>query len=211
MSFSKKYISGFEVEIKREQAHLFQIDSILENFSLFLEEHTNNKVDRKENIIEFTHINPLFLFSFKSFVEIKYEQKLIVKYRFSLKELIQIVGLLVLFVIFFSQYTLYQYLIVSTVFVVAFFVLNMLIINSDLYKLLKAGAKKIIAEQESDFSQEQQEWLANEEKCPACGCEVTIYDKNCPDCSVKLRDSAPTKPYSISGDFQRIKYHLKAE
>jgi len=209
LKLPSKYNFGFDVEIKTEQAHLFRIDDILDDFASFLEEQTNNKTLRTANTIQFTHANPLFLFSYKAFIEIKLQGKLTVNYKFSISELIQIVVLLILFIVFFSQYTLHQYLVVSGLFVVVFFVFNLLVINSDLYKLLVAGAKKIIAEHESEFSQEQQEWLANDQKCPACGLEITIYDKHCPDCGIKLRDKVPIKPYSISGDYQTVKYHLR--
>ena len=79
----------------------------------------------------------------------------------------------------------------------------------NLKKLIKEAIEFSTESKKTDFTHEQQNWLLDKDKCPACGHEITIYDKICPDCGIKIRNTAPEKPYNTSGDYNSIKYHIK--
>ena len=86
--------------------------------------------------------------------------------------------------------------------------------------LIHANIKKQIVDSFSDFgiisenelSEEQQLWLVNSNKCPACGNTITEYDLNCPDCGLMLK----ANKYSSSTDVSKyndktINYHYKKD
>lgn len=185
-----------------------ELETICMYFSHFFKEKTGNEVRRDGNVLEIKNANPLFFFNYTAKLEVNLKDKLSVSYSFSLIELFKVLILLVIFTAFFSKYSVHEYLVVVAVFSFIFVFLNLLLINSNTRKLIKQAIEQAIEGNKTDFTQEQQAWLVNKDKCPACGFDISEYDKLCPDCGLKLRNSVPTKPYDISGDYDRIKYHI---
>ena len=60
------------------------------------------------------------------------------------------------------------------------------------------------------LSEEQSEWLLDENKCSGCGEGVTKYDNNCPECGLKLSNKIYTIPLDVTKyQNKRFKYHYK--
>jgi len=69
------------------------------------------------------------------------------------------------------------------------------------------------------LSNEQQGWINNPGKCPACGCDINDNTIFCPDCGLKISQNPYTKPLDISKsqnfqndqENQQINYHYKED
>ena len=210
MSFPNTYDGKVETEITSQFQNKLNLEKISLGFAYFFKEKTGNETKQHNNSIEIKNSNPLFFFSYTAKLKIEVnDNNISVNYSFSLIELFKVLIVLVIFAAFFSNYRADEYLIVIALFSIVFFVINLFLIKSNLQNLITEAIEFSTQNKKTDFTQEQQNWLLDKDKCPACGYEITIYDKICPDCGIKIRNTAPEKPYSISGDYDNIKYHIK--
>ncbi len=44
------------------------------------------------------------------------------------------------------------------------------------------------------LSDEQRQWIENQELCPGCGSKIIVYDKFCPECGLNLKKHRNVKP-----------------
>jgi len=174
----------------------------------FLEKKTDNKIILTNEYLEFKSSNPIFFFNYTSQFKINKNLNQSIEFSFTLIELFKVLILLIVFTAFFSQYNFQQYLEVIAIFTVLFISINIWIMKSMTRKLIIQAIEYSVDGGEKDFSKEQEEWILDENKCPACGYEISIYHKICPDCGIKLRNTVPKKPYDSSGDYETFKYHI---
>jgi len=81
-------------------------------------------------------------------------------------------------------------------------------VRSVLSKILKTN-KLSVTEQET-FSKEQEEWMNDKNRCPACGYFLSDIDLVCPDCGLHLKRSRHTIPLDTSKYKNNpVKYHYK--
>lgn len=178
-------------------------------FADFFRQKTGNNVTLNKNTFELKASNPLFFFNYKIELNILFNQNLKIDYTFSLLETVKVLIVLILFAAFFSKYSANEYLVAIAGFSVIFMGVNYLLIRSHTRNLIKEALEYAFDTDKNDFSLEQKQWLSDQNKCPACGFDITIYDKTCPDCGLKLRNHAPKPPFDVSGNAKRIKYHYK--
>ena len=159
-------------------------------------------------------------FSFKAFLGIPYhvEMELIqntsleIQYDIKLNRLIQVCIALVIFVAFFSSFGVTGFLWFSAILTIVFFALNVMIADKSIRDLIfrilniqhyDRGSEEIL-------SKEQMEWIKNKSKCPACGEDITEYDRYCPECGLRIREKAPQGPFNVSKySEKRIKYYFR--
>ncbi len=147
-----------------------------------------------------------FSFSKDQDIKIEYEIKLI--------KLIQISVALVIFIAFFSRFGITGYLWFSSIFIVVFFVLNLIFADNLIQKLVKSSTpfSEIKLINDDIISPEQKQWIKDPSKCPACGEEITEYDLKCPECGIRLRNNAKESPSDVSNyKTKRFKYFYKAK
>ena len=170
----------------------------------------------------FVSNNSLFNIPFKFDFDTKItESKLIIKYTLHLQNLVNAIIVILLLSAFISRFEFGTFLWFSFAVSIAFYQLSLLIINTGLkkniYKILSAYKK---VKKESDIEY----WVRESDRnCPACG---TILDNDtlfCPDCGLKIRQNAYSKPLNIMNidSHQKpkqeestqapaeVKYHLK--
>jgi hypothetical protein len=159
-------------------------------------------------------------FTYKSFLGIPYniEMHIIygkmpgIEYEIKLNRLIQVCIALVIFVAFFSSFGLTGFLWFSAILTVVFYALNVTIIDKLMRDLIAKALKFKTTNRlkEETLSEEQKKWIQDKSKCPACGEDITEYDRNCPECGLRIREKAPTSPFDVSKyPDRRIKYEFK--
>ena len=206
MSFPQSYRSSFI--INNDNTTQISGHELTNLLSSFIFNNKNINIDKKEeNALHFKLKNPLFFFRTHVEINIKKEYPHKIIYEFSLIEMFKALIILIIFSAFFSRFSLQSYLSFIASMSIIFMIFNILIINLMIKNIL-AGFNQILFLQEKDFTSEQKNWISDPDKCPACGYDISMYDINCPDCGIKLRNTAPEKPYTPTGNTD-IKYHYK--
>ncbi len=154
------------------------------------------------------------LFNIKYPVKIRIETSanISIIYEVNLLKLIQISIILVLLTAFFSSFGMSGFLWFSLGLLVAFNLVNFLFVDSGIQKLIKSTDyyKALFTEEQEEFTEEQKQWMNDISKCPACGENLQIFDKFCPECGLRLPHPSFLKHFDIS-KYQntKIRYHYK--
>ncbi len=135
-----------------------------------------------------------------------------INYTIHLDQLLKIILIVIIFSALFSYASLGFFFWFASLFSVFFYILNIMIMNgyvrSVLSKILKTN-KLSVTEQET-FSKEQEEWMNDKNRCPACGYFLSDIDLVCPDCGLHLKRSRHTIPLDTSKYKNNpVKYHYK--
>lgn len=156
-----------------------------------------------------------------SFLGIEYEVKVklnnilnnySIDYTIGLDKLIKITLLIIIFAAFFSFLSLSGFLVFILFFTFAFYSFNVFFINSYVEKTIVkvCGLPAYNFEGSEYLTNEQQEWIKNPKKCPACGAEISDLDLDCPECGLLIRKNRFSVPLDISKYSEKnIKYHYK--
>lgn len=159
-------------------------------------------------------------FIYRSLFNIKYPVEVTINkkepstliYEAKLMKLTQLSIVLIVFIAFFSSFGISGFLWFSAIFTFIFFSLNVLFIESGIQNLIKSTNfyKTLNPGTEGEFSEEQQKWLNDTNKCPACGENLIEYDVNCPECGLKLPRKPIAKPFDVSKyEDKRLNYFYK--
>jgi hypothetical protein len=168
-------------------------------------------LDPTQNGIQFT-FKSLFGIQYTIEVALNERNAREITYDIKLNKLINVSIFLVIFTAFFSSFGVTGFLWFSAILTVVFFSVNTIVVNSQIQELLKSALNKegFRTGREEILSPEQTQWMKDNSKCPACGEDVTEYDRTCPECGIKIRENVPTLPFDISKyRHKRIKYHFK--
>ncbi len=135
-----------------------------------------------------------------------------IKYTVRLEYLIRIILAVIIFSALFSYTSLSFFFWFASVFSVLFYLLNLLIINgfvnSAILKILEKH--KLISGKKESLSKEQETWLNDKNRCPACGTYLSEIDLTCPECGLHLKRSRHTIPLDTSKyKNEPINYHYK--
>jgi len=177
-------------------------------------------LQKDELIKDFSSSADFIQFNYKSFLGIQYLIEIknnlsdsdSINYEIKLSKLIQVCIALVIFIAFFSSFEFSGFLWFSIFFTVIFYAINLIVVDKQIQTILKSVVSDELSfdGNEETLTEKQKEWINDKSKCPACGEEITEYDKNCPDCGLKIRDNARPKPYNLSKyDNENIKYHFR--
>ncbi len=163
--------------------------------------------------------NTLFFKSRKSLLNFFYnveldinvkKNKIIIDYKINLLEVIIISIFLFVFIPFFSKLSLNGFFIFSVIIILIFYLANVIFMSHQLYQYINKSliVNKII--DDIKISTEQQNWINNPDKCPACGCDINKDTLYCPDCGLKISQNPYTRPLNLSDkQNQKINYHFK--
>jgi hypothetical protein len=208
MSLPNSYSGKISLSINDKTEHQQLIERIETQFNSnpFVNEYVVN-----EDLVQFTY---------QSFLKIQYIVDIqvphnnihFINYEIKLNKLIQVCIVLILFIAFFSSFTFSGFLWFSFVFTLVFYAVNIAIIDKDVQNIIHSAVKngELGGREEEILSKEQIEWMKDKSKCPACGENITEYDKYCPECGIKLRDKVPQAPFNASKyKEKRIKYFFK--
>lgn len=127
-------------------------------------------------------------------------------YEFQLQVLIKFAIIFIILLAFLIS-EIKQLLIFSSISIFVIYLISIFQINSTLEKIFDRIIKEKISPEE--ISEEQQNWIKDTSKCPACGHSLTEFDEICPECRINLTYCRRTKkqPASRTGYFDyRITY-----
>lgn len=167
---------------------------------------------QEKGIIHFLSDHSLINFKYPVEFQIKKDELITVEYEIHLMQLIKITIALIVFIAFFSSFGMTGFLWFSFVFSVVFFLVNLMFADSHIQKIIKSSYMYLSLNppEEEGYTDEQKKWLKDKNRCPACGEEITIYDLNCPECGLKLKQSKYTIPLDVTKyKEKRFKYHYK--
>jgi len=127
-------------------------------------------------------------------------------YQFSLNSLIKI-SIIIISISAFLFRDLINLFIFNSIFIVVIYSFVIIHSKNFLEDIFNSIIKDSVVAEE--MSQEQLSWLKDENKCPACGYDLTIYDALCPECklNVSKRRKIKKQPVSRTGfEDYRISY-----
>jgi len=167
---------------------------------------------KEKGIIHFTSDHSLVNFKYPVEIKVEKNELITIEYEIHLMQLIKITIALIVFIAFFSSFGMSGFLWFSFIFSVVFFVVNLMFADSYVQKIIRSSYLYLSLNptEEEGFTDEQKMWMSDKNRCSACGEEITIYDLNCPDCGLKLKQSKYTIPLDVTKyQEKRFKYHYK--
>ena len=186
-------------------------------FSVLTNDDNFKDVKKHNDKLYFKSKKSLLNFFYQSEIDINTNaNKIIVNYKLNLVEIIVISIFLFVFIPFFSKFSLNSFFIFSIIIILVFYTANVIFMAHQLYLFIKKLliTNKIV--EEINLSGEQQDWINNPNKCPACGCDINENTIFCPDCGLKISQNPYTKPLDLSKKQnshqlhnQQINYHFK--
>ena len=173
----------------------YWIDDLPSNFNqLFIEALKSKDYTFEDDFFSSRH--SLFSIPFKFEIDsTKEDDFLRIKYNLHLQNLVNGIIVIILLSAFFSRFEFGTFLWSSFLLGLAFYQLSLWIINTgikkQLYQILSAYKK---VKDESDIEY----WVTeNNRNCPACGAILNNQTLFCPDCGLKIRQNAYSKPLTL--------------
>jgi len=166
----------------------------------------------KENTIYFNLKKSILQFKYSANFKVTNEKdRLKIKYGFSLIQVFEISLFVIIFAAFASNFSVFSLIKFSLFFLLVFYPVNIFFISNELRKIIKNSYLSVFPENNSDYSKEQQEWMNNPNKCPACGAYINEYSSKCVNCGLTLKHGKQIKSNinQTSPDKRKIKYHYK--
>ncbi len=173
----------------------YWIDDLPSNFNkLFTEALKRKDYNFEEDLFSSRH--SLFSIPFKFDVEtILDDEFLRIKYNLHLQNLVNGIIVILLLSAFFSRFEFGTFLWSSFLLGVGFYQLSLWIINTGIKKQvfqILSAYKKVKDESDIEY------WVKeNNRNCPACGALLNNQILFCPDCGLKIRQNAYSKPLTI--------------
>lgn len=170
-------------------------------------------ISENVNSINYEAISEIFKFEYS--VELTIENKsndIDIFYEINLNKLINITLIIVILIAFLSVLSVNLFLIFAGLFSVVFYILNLVIINTQISNIIKKslGNNLYIFNEIENITAEQEKWMNDPSLCPACGEYITIFDQNCPDCGLRIKQNNTKIPVDISKyNDKKLNYHYK--
>ncbi len=208
MSFPQTYKN----KVCFDFSNKINIDVITKALLRHLKSANATDITFKENTIHFNLKKSILNFKYSaSFKIAEYKNRIKIVYEFSLIQVFEISLFVIIFAAFASKFSVYSLLIFSIIFLLIFYSVNIFFINNVLRKLIKSSYLSLFPENKSDYSREQQEWINNPNKCPACGAYINDYTSKCPNCGLTLKHGKRIESNTNQSKFKniKIKYHYK--
>ncbi|MCF8374469.1 MAG: zinc ribbon domain-containing protein [Bacteroidales bacterium] len=172
-----------------------------------------DKLQKQEDKISFISKNSLFRVPYEISLGFKIEEKLIVDYEIRLTELLKLCVLFAILIAFFTRLQLEYFVMLFVITITSFYFLNILIVENSLKNMLQNVFQKTGFSSKDSLEGEQQTWMDDASRCPACGEFVGEFENKCPSCKLSL----PTrkqghkyyKPYLEKSTEPTIHYDYK--
>lgn len=166
-----------------------------------------------ENKLQFKTKKTLLNYFYNVEIDIeKSEKKLQINYKLNLLELIIISIFLFVFIPFFSKFSINSFFLFAIIIVLIFYFGSLMFMIHQLRQYFRALLLKNNIISEVEINIEQEMWLNNPNKCPACGFDINSNSLFCPDCGIRLNQNQYSKPLDLSkktDSNNTINYHYK--
>lgn len=135
------------------------------------------------NIVTFSN-----LFSLEHSVEIDvfFDEIPRIEYKINFGEVYKIILMVLLFALFFIQFSWWIYAIIGLFFSAATVSANVHFVNSFIKRNIFAVMSNYAFIGDDYISKQQSEWIKNPHKCSACGEEINEYNDKCLNCGLKV-------------------------
>lgn len=172
-----------------------------------------DKLQKQEDKISFVSKNSLFRVPYEISLGFKMDEKLIVDYEIRLNELLKLCVLFAIIIAFFTRLQLEYFVALFVLSITSFYFLNILIVENGLKNLLQDIFQKTGFSSKDSLEGEQQTWMDDASRCPACGEFVGESENKCPSCKLSLptrkKDHKYYKPYKGKPEGTTIHYDYK--
>lgn len=208
MSFPITYKKNIYFEFSKDVG----IDQIINALIKQLKAENATEITIKNNTIDFKLKKSIFNFQYPASFKITEDKNRIkITYEFSLVQVFEISLIVIFFAALASKFSVYSLLKFSIIFLLIFYPVNIFFIGNALKKIAKSSYQSLLPENKSDYSQEQQNWINDPNRCPACGAYINEYTSKCPNCGLTLKHGKQIRSktnQSINKNI-KIKYHYK--
>lgn len=211
MSFPRSYkgkIELYERKIKGEKINLPDLQSIIQQSI-----SDTHIINEEKEAISFKMLNQIFRYSF--FIQIDCKEKgndIDINYEIDNEKLIQIILTVVVFLAFLSILSIKYFLIISGIFSIVFYQLNILMNTYSVERLIKEaiGNNRYEFTSSEILSAEQIEWIKDKNRCSACGQYLEVTDVICPECGIRIKKGKKYNPVNLSKYNDRsVNWHFK--
>lgn len=214
MAFPDTFSGAYDFNMQPAEGVLFK-NKLLEDISLHSSFFSPYQVSKTDSSIQFLSRNSLLHFEYQVDIRIKVsEAKTAVTYEFGIQYLAGFLFVAVLASLVFTKMTFGFVFFSSFTLILFLYSLAISHIKRQIVSLLRQCSPRF--DDHVDVSQvlldQQSLWLIEKDRCPACGEKITIYDRNCCNCGLKISDSPPKHPSdSTLNKPKRLNYHIKTK
>jgi hypothetical protein len=149
------------------------------------------KPEKIDSEIRFDLYSGIFRIRFRSIIRIDIQNdETTIHYTVNLNGLVRLILYVIIICIVLSVKSIELFLITSIVFSVLLYFTNLIEIIYKINRIISPYIKsdKKIELSIDQISKLQEEWMKDKERCPACGSNLSIFDTQCPNCDLKLRE-----------------------
>jgi len=214
MAFPDTFSRAYNFNMQSTEGFLFK-NKLLEDLLLQSDFFSPYQISRTDSSIQFLSRNSLLHFEYRLeiFVDVR-ETYTKVRYEFGTQHLAGFVFIGTLVSLVFTKMTF------GFVFFSAFSLILLLYwfaishIKGQIVSLLRRCSSRF--DDHVDVSKEllelQDAWSSEKDKCPACGNKVTIYDRDCFHCGLKISDTPKKHPSNTTMNKpKRFVYHINTK
>ncbi len=182
-----------EIELPEDES----FEAVVGRLKSFQEGLKIKDIEEKKNEFSFTSNKSLFGYSY--YVNLQKTDGGI-SYEFHLIELIKLILIIVVVLAFVSKFSVNGFLWFSGLFLAVFYIINVFYIYNKMDYLFEVELFENLQNigKAEKLSSEQSNWIANPNKCPACGEYINEYDKQCHECGLAIKGQQKIAPINIT-------------
>lgn len=165
-----------------------------------------------DNGIRFNLYSSLFRIPFPVIIYCENEgSETYLHYGIDLSKLVRIIVYVIMVCSILSVRSIQLFLLTASVISMTIYFLNFFEILGKINTLISkiVTTKEPAIENTEEMSQEQMEWMTDNQRCPACGSHLSIFDFDCPECDLKIRSPKELPVNHTNRKTSKIKYHFK--
>jgi len=172
-------------------------ESIVKKLKAIQNSSKFKNIEENKNEFNFTSNKSLFGYSYN--VNLK-KTTAGISYEFHLMELIKLILIIVVVLAFISNFSVNGFLWFSGLFLMIFYIANVFYIYNKIEYLFETEIfeNRPESNKAENLSSEQSNWIASPDKCPACGEQISQYDKQCYECGLAIKGYRKIAPINIT-------------
>lgn len=167
---------------------------LIQTFYNQLQNSKARDIERKDDSIRFSTSASLIRFRYTVvFNFIQKNNGFVLEYEFFLSDLLIITLIIILIAAFFSRNSFHDYLVFSGIFIVLFYFINVLYIQSSIKTFIK---QNLYFRNSINYQQSAQ--INKRIRCPRCSERIEPHHAKCPNCDFELPNNGISNPVNIT-------------